>query len=103
MNFETGELLLNGDEPIPVREPPCKDDDKFCVKVRPGHSDFDEVTGEIYQLWRLCNALDEHPDDRHYKRYRRILDSMKENIERHREESKLREMQEAIEQLKRRQ
>jgi len=87
--------ILNGDQTIPITRPPCLDDDSVCPKGKPGQSDFTPETLEIFQYWCLCRSLDDHPDDLWYKRWKRILDEIvedvkKERLERHREEARMR-------------
>ena len=84
--------ILVGDEMIPVSKPPCHDDENICPKVRPGHSDFTPEAEEIYWYWRLCCNLDDHPDDAWYKRWRRLLDGVADEV-RHRRQERIREEQ----------
>jgi hypothetical protein len=36
---------------------------------------------EVFWHWRLCCAMDNHPDDMWAKRFRRILDALKKTID----------------------
>ena len=60
------------------------DDDGICPKGKPGESDFSPDAAEIYWYWRLCNNLDDHPNDMWYKRWKRLLDGLVKDIERKR-------------------
>ena len=100
-----GKRILTGDKPIAVSRPPCEDDPEpddendieyVCPKKKPGHSDLSEAAAEIFWHWRLCDALDDHPDDIYAKRYRRILDTLKSNIEQSREDEKTQRSIEAV-------
>lgn len=97
-DLKTGKRLLTGDQPIPVRCPPCKDDDTVCPKVRPGYSDFSEAASEVYWHWRMCNELDSHPPEPEAKRFRKILDSIEAKVENEREQE---QHEDRMEELKR--
>jgi hypothetical protein len=47
-----------------------------CPKKKPGHSDLTPKAADIFWYWRLCENLDDHPDDLWAKRYRRMLDQV---------------------------
>jgi hypothetical protein len=81
-----GQPILNGGHPIPVTRPPCHDDDSVCPKGKPGLREFTKDMAEVYWHWRLCCAMDEHPDDKWAKRYRRILEGLQRSISARREE-----------------
>jgi hypothetical protein len=59
-----------------------------CPKKKPGHSDLNEATSDIFWHWRLCNSLDEHPQEIEARRYRRILDKLQSNIEKSRNDER---------------
>jgi len=73
--------ILNGEHMIPVRHPPCYDDDTVCPKVRPGHSDLSETAQDIYDDWRLAKALDEPPKGPWAKVYHGLLDRLVAQIQ----------------------
>ena len=75
-DLQTGERRLHGGQPIPVRHPPCADDETVCPKVRPGHSDLTEANMRLFADYLYCRSIDRWPDDDHSRRYRLIIDSV---------------------------
>jgi hypothetical protein len=93
--------MLNGDQPIPVRHPPCHDDDKICPKVRPGHSDLNKQASEVFWHWWYCNKIDQHPQEIEARRFRRMLDALQLDIEKSHEDARTRELTEALKRVRR--
>lgn len=54
--------ILNGDQKIPRKEPPCVKDDTICKKVRPGHSDLSAENRELFLEYQYWRAIGEKPD-----------------------------------------
>jgi hypothetical protein len=52
-----------------------------CPKGKPGLKEFNPDMAEVFWHWRLCCAMDNHPDDMWAKRFRRILDALKKTID----------------------
>lgn len=106
-----GKRILTGDAPIPVRHPPCHDDpdpasnpdyEFVCPKKKPGYCDFNEAAAEVYWNWRLCNSMDDHPPEMEARRFRRLLDKLQHNIENAREDSRMNELTDALNRVRRR-
>jgi hypothetical protein len=81
-DLKTGEKILHGGDPIPVRKAPCEQDEKICPKGKPGHSDLTAENLEIFRLYRFCKSIDEWPDDIEFRRYRSLLEEIERVSER---------------------
>lgn len=90
--METGELLMNGPNRIPVSRPPCEADDEICRKGKPGLSDFTEQTAEIFLDWKLKRSMDEWTDEPEERRFRKILDGIQKAIDREKEDRPIKEL-----------
>lgn len=75
-DLKTGKRRLYGDEPIPIRAPPCATDDKVCPKGKPGHSDLTPENTEIVRLYLFCKSIGQWPEDIEFQRYRNLLDEV---------------------------
>jgi hypothetical protein len=63
-----------------------------CPKVKPGHSDLTPQASEVFWHWWYCNKLDEHPQEIEARRFRRILDAIRDEIDKSHDESRMGEM-----------
>lgn len=90
--MKTGELMLHGGDPIPIRKPPCETDDTVCRKGKPGQSDLTEENIEIVRQVKFFQSIGQVPDDPEFHRYKGIIDEVNEDVRRSKERSERYEM-----------
>lgn len=92
---------MHGEDPIPVREPPCVKDATICRKVRPGYSDLSEENLRIVADIEFLESIGQPADDPEYRRYRKILQDERRAAEEARSREEQNEMLLALVRAKR--